>query len=89
MTEIAPEPAHAAPVEPLAPEAPAIAPETAPSAEVTPVAEPVVEATDPIEAAVAEWVGRHLANSPASRITDAWNHIQASLPALVAKLKEL
>lgn len=44
---------------------------------------------DRFEATVRAWVAGHLANSPLSRVTDAWNHLQASLPALIAKLKEV
>jgi hypothetical protein len=58
------------------------------------VAEPALQApaaaahTPDVEAVVRAWVSIDLANSPVSRATDAWNHLQAALPRLIAMLKE-
>ena len=42
-----------------------------------------------IDAAVTAWLDQQLRNSPVSRSTEAWNHLTAALPALVAALKEI
>ena len=43
----------------------------------------------PAEKAVYAWVSEHIYNSPLSRSAEAWNHLHAVLPALVAKLENL
>jgi hypothetical protein len=44
----------------------------------------------PIDAAaiVRAWFARHLLNSPLSRATEAFNHVQAALPALITALEK-
>ncbi len=46
-------------------------------------------APDAIERVVRAWAATALANSPVSRATEAWNHLQQALPILIAQLKEL
>lgn len=36
-----------------------------------------------IQAVVEQWTSAHLHNSPFSRNTEAWNHFQFGLPALI------
>lgn len=38
---------------------------------------------DKIQAAVDRWTNEHLHNSPFSQNTEAWNHFQLGLPALI------
>lgn len=49
--------------------------------DVVPDANSVVEAK--IQAAVDRWTSEHLRNSPFSQNTEAWNHFQLGLPALI------
>lgn len=43
-----------------------------------------------VDEVVSKWVADQIANSPVSQTTEAWNHLQASLPTLKAAiLKEL
>ena len=57
--------------------------------EAPPVRAPRKAAPHPAEATVAAWIDAHLRNSPFSRDTPAWNHLQAAIPHLIAKLKDI
>jgi hypothetical protein len=91
MTDTAPEAASA----PDSAGAPAKPPQTASNA--LQAVETAVEAAEQaevaraakLEAAVQTWVSTHLANSPVSRLTEAWNHMVSVLPHLTAALKDL
>lgn len=91
MTDIAPE-AASAPDSTLSPSKPPKGQSTALQAVETAVEaaeQAEVERAAKLEAAVQAWVSTHLANSPVSRLTEAWNHMVSVLPHLTAALKEL
>lgn len=77
------------------PEAPAVieaAPQPVPEGAVrgTPdiqVDGPAAASDDPVEAAVNGWIYEHIANSPVSQHTPAWNYLISKLGALVAAIK--
>jgi len=41
------------------------------------------------KAVVMKWASDHLHNSPLSRSTEAWNHLQSKFGELVKKLEEI
>lgn len=73
-------------------------PSAEPSAEVgfttsaEPVPQPAAQASalpDEIwERIAGRWIGDHLRNSPLSAATEAWNHLQGSMPALRKIIEE-
>ena len=72
-----PEPAEQPPTPPIAAEV------SQAEAQWTPSAPTVLEK---IEAAIQAWVAEHIHNSPVAESTPAFNHLQASLPALRAAI---
>ena len=51
-------------------------------------AQPETQAPASVEDIVQDWVAQHIYNSPLSRETPAWNHLNKVLPRLIERLKE-
>lgn len=72
---------------------PTLAPAPTPDKTVAPAVTPPVDSTEPaaepdaLDVAVDAWLKDQINNSPVSRDTEAYNHLRASLPALLQAIR--